>query len=131
MNRLLPILLAALLAAGGLVFQASAQTERRARFVVVVDRSAGVSVDRAAAAVKAAERASGAEGELRVTRTPTEQLSVTHYFAAQEYDAVVGVGLSEAIAVAPVAARFPGTRFTRAGAGGLAAAVMAAAARAQ
>jgi basic membrane lipoprotein Med (substrate-binding protein (PBP1-ABC) superfamily) len=133
MNRRLPIFLAtvvAALGAAGFAFQAAGQTDRPARFVVVVDTTSGPDpalVERAAAAVRRAERATGAEGELRVTRTPTEQLSVTHYFAAREYDTVVGVGLDEAIAVAPVAERFPGTRFSLTGLRGLAAAVAAAA----
>ena len=133
MNHRLPIFLAtvvAALAAAGFVFQAAGQTERPARFVVVVDTSSGPDpalVGRAAAAVRRAERETGAQGELRVTRTPTEQLSVTHYFAAQEYDTVVGVGLDEAIAVAPVAERFPGTRFSLTGVRGLTAAVAVAA----
>ena len=133
MNRRVSIFLAtvvAALAAAGFVFQAAGQTERPARFVVVVDTSSGrdpALVDRAAAAVRRAERATGADGELRVARTPTEQLSVTHYFAAQGYDPVVGVGLDEAIAVAPVAERFPGTRFSLTGVRGLTAAVAVAA----
>jgi hypothetical protein len=36
---------------------------------------------------------------------------VTHWFAARGYD-VVAVGLSEAVAVDPVARRYPGVRFT-------------------
>ena len=133
MNRRLTIFLTtvvAALGAAGLVFQAAGQTERPARFVVVVDRSTALPLERAAAAVAAAERATGAEGELRVTRTPTEQLSVTHFFAAQGYETVVGVGLDEAIAVTPVRERHPGTRFALTGERGVAAAV-AAAARAQ
>ena len=136
MTHRLPIVLTtvvAALAAAGIVFQAAGQTERPARFVVVVDTSSGPEpalTERAAAAVRRAERATGAEGELRVTRTPTEQLSVTHYFAAKRYDTVVGVGLDADIAVSPVAQRFPGTGFTLTGERGLGAAV-AAAARAQ
>ena len=101
--------------------------------MVVVDTSAGPEpalVERATAPIGRAERATGAEGELRVTRTPTEQPSVTHYFAARGYDTVVGAGLDPAIAVAPVTRRFPGTRFALTGDRGLPAAV-AAAARAQ
>ena len=109
----LPVILALALVAG-FAFQASGQTDRPVRFAVVVDTSAGPAparVDAAAAALRRAELASGAEGELRVTRTPTEQLSVTHYFAAQRFDAIVGIGLDEAIAVDPVSERFPATRF--------------------
>ena len=67
-------------------------------------------------------------GELRITRTPTEQLSVTSYFAARGYD-IVGVGLDREIAVDPVAERYPATRFSLIDARGLPAAVAAAAAR--
>ena len=64
---------------------------------MVVDTSSG----RDAAAIArghrrpSAARATGTDGQLRMTRTPTEQLSVTSYFAARGY-AVVGVGLDRA-----------------------------------
>jgi basic membrane lipoprotein Med (substrate-binding protein (PBP1-ABC) superfamily) len=73
-----------------------------------------VLVGRAEDAVERAERA-GAEAEMRVTRTPTQQLSVTHYFAAKGFDAIVGVGLDRDIAVDPVAREYPETRFALAG----------------
>ena len=134
MNSRVPIFLAtavAALAATGVAFQAAGQTQGPTRFVVVVDTSAGPQpglIARAAASIRSAERATGAEGELRVTRTPTEQLSVTHFFAAREYDAIVGAGLDTRIAVASVKARFPDTSFRLTGASGLPAAVSAAAA---
>jgi basic membrane lipoprotein Med (substrate-binding protein (PBP1-ABC) superfamily) len=102
--------LLALIVFGGLQ-TASAAPERRV--VVVVDASAGADpavLDEARAAVKAA----GPAAQLRVPRTPTEQLSVTHYLAASGYRLVVGVGLDRDVAVAPVAARFPDTRFVAA-----------------
>ena len=86
----------------------AAPTERRV--AVVVDAAAGndpAVLDEARAAVARA----GSEAQLRVPRTSTEQLSVTHYFAAQGYRLVVGVGLDRGIAVAPVAAAYPRTRF--------------------
>ena len=94
MTRLLPTLALALVAlfVAGFVFQAEGQSPVPPRFVVVVDESAGrdaAAIDAATAAIRAAR---GADGELRITRTPTEQLSVTSYFAARGYD-VVGVGL--------------------------------------
>jgi basic membrane lipoprotein Med (substrate-binding protein (PBP1-ABC) superfamily) len=58
----------------------------------------------------AAQRDAGPGAELRVPRTATEQLSVTHWFAARGYD-VVGVGLSRSVAVDPVARRYPDVRF--------------------
>ena len=124
------ILIAAVLVLGvaGFVFPASGQEPETPRFVVVVDESAGRDAAAVDAATRAVTGALGAEGELRVTRTPTEQLSVTRYFAARGYD-VVGVGLDRDIAVDPVAERYPDTRFTLVDAGGLPAAVASAAAR--
>ena len=123
MTRLLPILLSAALVLGvaGFVLPAEGQSPAPARFVVVVDESAGrndAAVDAATRAVKAAR---GADVQLRFTRTPTEQLSVTSYFAARGYD-VIGVGLDREIAVDPVAERYPDTRFSFVGADGVAAA---------
>jgi basic membrane lipoprotein Med (substrate-binding protein (PBP1-ABC) superfamily) len=97
--------LLALIVFGGLQ-SASAAPERRV--VVVVDAAAGPA---AVAEARAAAEAAGAEAQVRVPRTPTEQLSVTHYFAARGYRLVVGVGLDRDVAVAPVAASFPRTRF--------------------
>ena len=120
MTRLLPILLSAGLVLGvvGFVLPAEGQSPAPARFVVVVDESAGrndAAVDAATRAVKAAR---GADVQLRVTRTPTEQLSVTSYFAARGYD-IVGVGLDRKIAVDPVAERYPSTRFSLVSSGDL------------
>ena len=128
MTRLSLIAAVLVLGVAGFVFPASGQTPERPPFVVVVDESAGH--DRAAveAATRAVTGARPAEGELRITRTPTEQLSVTRYFAARGYD-VVGVGLDREIAVAPVAERYPDTRFTHVDAAGIPAAVASAAAR--
>ena len=102
--------LLALIVFGGLQ-TASAAPERRV--VVVVDASA--EADPAVLAeAHAAVAAAGHAAQLRVPRTPTEQLSVTHYFAARGYRLVVGVGLDREVAVAPVAAEFPHTRFAAA-----------------
>lgn len=105
------LLIAALLGLtvfGGLQ-TAAAAPERRV--VVVVDAAAGPA---AIAEAEAAVEAAGAQAQLRVPRTQTEQLSVTHYFAARGYRLVVGVGLDRDVAVAPVAARHPDTRFVAA-----------------
>jgi hypothetical protein len=128
MTRLLPIFLIAALVLGvaGFVLPAEGQSPAPPRFVVVVDQSAGARPAAVEAATRAVESAHGARAELRITRTPTEQLSVTGYFAARGYD-VVGVGLVPEIAVDPVAERYPDTRFSLVGAGGLTAAVAAAA----
>jgi hypothetical protein len=123
------ILIALLLGSAGFVFSAEGQPPVPPRFVVVVDASAGrdeAAIDDATRAVTAARR--GAEGELRITRTPTEQLSVTRYFAARGYD-IVGVGLDPGIAVDPVAERYPSTRFTLVDSRDLPATVAAVAAR--
>lgn len=87
---------------------ASAAPERRV--AVVVDTTAGENPAVLAEAQAAVARSHGA-AELRVTRTPTEQLSVTHYFAVRGYDLVVGVGLDDRVAVTPVARKFPHTQF--------------------
>jgi basic membrane lipoprotein Med (substrate-binding protein (PBP1-ABC) superfamily) len=97
--------LLALIVLGGLQ-TASAAPERQV--VVVVDAAAGPA---ALAEAEAAVKAAGPSAQLRVPRTPTEQLSVTHYFAARGYRLIVGVGLDRDVAVAPVASRFPHTRF--------------------
>src|SRR4051812_35320515 len=125
----LPAIVLAVLAVAGFVFQAEGQTARPARIAVVVDTSQGPDpglVERAEAAVAAAD-AGGADAQLRVTRTPTEQLSVTHYLAAEGYDAIVGVGLDRSLAVDPVAARYPETTIATVAPRALAAAVTTAA----
>jgi basic membrane lipoprotein Med (substrate-binding protein (PBP1-ABC) superfamily) len=106
------LLIAALLAVtvfGGLQTAAAAPERQVA---VVVDAAAGPA---AIAEAEAAVEAAGAGAQLRVPRTPTEQLSVTHYFAARGYRLVVGVGLDRDVAVAPVASAYPGTRFVATG----------------
>jgi basic membrane lipoprotein Med (substrate-binding protein (PBP1-ABC) superfamily) len=92
----------------GAVQTAPASPERRV--VVVVDAAAGRDPAVLAEARAAVQRAGG-EAQLRVPRTATEQLSVTHYFAARGYSLVVGVGLNHPVAITPVAARYPDTRF--------------------
>jgi basic membrane lipoprotein Med (substrate-binding protein (PBP1-ABC) superfamily) len=107
------LILAGLLALtiSGCVQAASAASERRV--VVVVDASAARDSAVLAEARAAVERA-GDGAQLRIPRTSTEQLSVTHYFAARGYDLVVGVGLDRRVAVAPVAERYPNTQFEQA-----------------
>jgi hypothetical protein len=130
MTRLLPTLLlaVAVLFVAGFAFQAEGQAPTPPRFVVVVDASAGRDAAAIDAATEAVRSARGADGELRITRTPTEQLSVTSYFAARGYD-VVGAGLDRDIAVDPVADAYPATHFSLTDRDGLPAAVAAAAAR--
>jgi hypothetical protein len=130
MTRLLPIFLIAalVLGAAGFVLPAEGQSPAPPRFVVVVDQSAGRDQAAVDAATRAVEAARDADGELRITRTPTEQLSVTAYFAARGYD-VIGVGLDREIAVDPVAERHPSTRFSLVDSRDLPSTVAAAAAR--
>ena len=54
--------------------------------------------------------------ELRITRTPAEELGVTHLFAARRYATVVAVDLDARVSVTPVAERYPTTRFVTVGA---------------
>jgi hypothetical protein len=72
-----------------------------------------------------ATRAGGADVRLRIARTPTEELAVTHVLAAEGYDAVVGLDLDRAVSIAPVARRFPHVRFVSARPATLAATVRA------
>jgi basic membrane lipoprotein Med (substrate-binding protein (PBP1-ABC) superfamily) len=118
--RILPIAGLLALAIFACVQAAPAAPERRV--VVVVDAAAGrdpAVLDEARAAVARA----GSEAQLRVPRTATEQLSVTHYFAAKRYTLVVGVGLDQRHAVAPVAAKYPRIHFVTAQPGHVAAAL--------
>jgi basic membrane lipoprotein Med (substrate-binding protein (PBP1-ABC) superfamily) len=114
------LLLAGLLAltVSGCVGVASAAPDRQV--VVVVDATAGQD-PAVLAEARAAVEAAGDGAQLRVPRTPTEQLSVTHLFAAKRYDLVVGVGLDRRVAVTPVARRFPETKFVAAQPGHVAA----------
>ena len=100
----------ALAIAGG-VQGASAAPQRRV--VVVVDASAAKD-PAVLSEARAAVAQAGDEAQLRVPRTPTEQLAVTHYFAAQGYTLVIGVGLDHPVAISPVAAKYPHTRFVTA-----------------
>jgi basic membrane lipoprotein Med (substrate-binding protein (PBP1-ABC) superfamily) len=100
----------------GALQTASAAPERR---VAVVVDAAAAEDPAVLAEAKAAVAAAGPEAQLRVPRTATEQLSVTHYFAAQGYRLVVGVDLDRDTAVTPVAEEFPRTSFVTAEPGGL------------
>jgi basic membrane lipoprotein Med (substrate-binding protein (PBP1-ABC) superfamily) len=99
---------------------ASAAPQRR---VVVVVDAAVAQQPAVLAEARAAVARAGDGAQLRVPRTPTEQLSVTHYFAAQGYTLVIGVGLDRRVAVTPVAAKYPDTRFVAAQPGQVASAL--------
>jgi hypothetical protein len=121
----LPAVVLVVLVVAGFVIQAEGQTVQPKRIAVVVDTATGPDpalIERAERTIAAAD-ASGAQAQLRVTHSPTEQLSVTHYLAAKGYDAIIGVNLDRAIAVDPVAAKYPRTLITTVAPDELAAAV--------
>jgi hypothetical protein len=95
----------ALLVAGGTHIDGAAAVPADAAPHVVVVAAPEVA---ATPAVQSAVRAAGAE--VRTPRSPTEQLAVTHLFAARGY-AIVGAGLVRRVAVDPVAERYPSARF--------------------
>lgn len=101
---------------------APAQTAPDRRAVVVVDAAAARD-PAVLAEARDAVAAAGDDAQLRVPRTATEQLSVTHLFAARGFGLVVGVGLDRRVAVAPVASHYPDTRFVSATPGEVAAAL--------
>src|SRR5690242_7605368 len=109
-----------LVAASAAAWSAQPSAGDSPRVAVVVTADDRAAVARAEAVVAAAH---GADVALRVPRTPTEQLQVTHLLAAAGYDAVVTVGLDRRIAVDPVARRYSGVRFIAADQATLAAAV--------
>jgi hypothetical protein len=100
--RLLPTLLVGAVLAG--CATVAGAESGSGRVVVVADASVPHQT------ALAAQRAAGPDAELRIPRTATEQLSVTHWFAARGYD-IVGLGLSRSVAVDPVAARYPNVTF--------------------
>jgi basic membrane lipoprotein Med (substrate-binding protein (PBP1-ABC) superfamily) len=109
MTYRIPLIAGVLALAIFAVVQAAPASPER-RVVVVVDAAAGrdpAVLDEARAVVARA----GDGAQLRIPRTSIEQLSVTHYFAAQGYDLVIGVGLDQRVAVTPVVEKFPRTTF--------------------
>jgi hypothetical protein len=94
--------------AGSAVAAALAQTPTKdqPRVAVVVTSGAGP-----AAVAQARAAAQQQHAQLRVPRTTSEQLGVTHMLAASGYDEVITVGLDRGIAIAPVQARYPQVRF--------------------
>jgi hypothetical protein len=106
----------AIAAAGCVQAAAGSRQTLRPKVLVVLGGKAAESpaaIERARAAV---ERAHGAEVQLRVPPTATEELGVTHLFAARHYDAVIAVDLDRRVSVDPVAQRYPAVRFVDAGA---------------
>jgi hypothetical protein len=60
---------------------------------------------------RAQAAADRAGAQLRVPLTSTEELGVTHLFAARGYDTIVAIDLDRHVSVDPVAERYPGVRF--------------------
>jgi hypothetical protein len=117
MNRLIPSRIGlaatvlAIAAAGCVQAAESSQQKVQQKILVVLGGKAAQSpgaIERARAAV---ERTHGAEVQLRVPQTATEELGVTHLFAARHYDTVIAVDLDQRVSVDPVAQRYPGVRF--------------------
>jgi basic membrane lipoprotein Med (substrate-binding protein (PBP1-ABC) superfamily) len=72
---------------------------------------AGPAAEQPATVARARQLAKDRGAQLRVTHTTADQLGVTHLLAAQRYDEVLTVGVDRRIAIDPVAARYPETRF--------------------
>jgi hypothetical protein len=98
MTKLIVATLAGLVA--GLSAAPEAPAPRAAdRVAVVVDGSGpGAEPRIAAARADARER----HAALRITRTLHDQLSVTSLLAAERYTTIVGYGLEESVAIAPL-----------------------------
>ena len=100
MTRLISTLLAAL-AVGGATTQADVAQPRDR--VAVVLSGAAAHRPGLVAALKGVP--------VRVPRSEAEGLTVNHLLAAQGVHTIVEVGVDRRVAVAPVARRYPGTRF--------------------
>jgi basic membrane lipoprotein Med (substrate-binding protein (PBP1-ABC) superfamily) len=104
----LAVAFAALAAAG--CATAAADGPHKDKVVVVLGGQAAHSpalIERAQAA------ANQAGAQLRVPQTSTEELGVTHLFAARGYDTIVAIDLDRHVSVDPVAERYPSVRFTQ------------------
>jgi hypothetical protein len=118
MNRYVAQLAAAVLAlfAGSAVAAALAETAEttKPKVALVV---AGSAATQPAVLASARETAERTHAQLRVVPTAAEELGVTHLLAANHYDTVITFGVDRRIAIDPVAARYPETRFVEASAG--------------
>jgi hypothetical protein len=119
MNRLQTILAATLLAIAAAGCAQVAEGSQQKVLVVLGGRAAQspALIEQARDAVA---HATGAEVQLRVPQTATDELGVTHMAAARGYDTIVAVDLDRRVSVDPVAERYPGVRFVDAGADTLA-----------
>ena len=73
---------------------------------------AGQAAEQPSEVARARDIAAERGAQLRVTHTTADSLGVTHVLAAQRYDEVLTIGVDRRIAIDPVTARFPDTRFT-------------------
>lgn len=94
--------------------------DTRSKGAIVV---AGTAANDRATLADAHAVAEATGSDLRVVKTSAEQLGVIHVLAARGYDEVVTVGVDRRTAIAPVAEKYPRTRFVAAKANGLGAAM--------
>jgi basic membrane lipoprotein Med (substrate-binding protein (PBP1-ABC) superfamily) len=97
--------------AGSAVAAGLAQTAESDQKPLVAIVVAGQAADQPAVVERARKVAADEGAQLRVPRTTADQLGVTHLLAAAGYDKVITVGVDRRVAIAPVAARYPETRF--------------------
>jgi basic membrane lipoprotein Med (substrate-binding protein (PBP1-ABC) superfamily) len=97
--------------AGSAVAAGLAQTAESDRKPLVAIVVAGQAADQPAVVERARKVAADEGAQLRVPRTTADQLGVTHLLAAAGYDKVITVGVDRRVAITPVAARYPETRF--------------------
>ena len=100
--------LAAIAAAGRAT--AAAEGPHQPKTVVVLGGEAAKSPAMIAQAKAAVARMGDAQ--LRVPQTSTDELGVTHLFAARGYDKIVAIDLDRHVSVDPVAERYPAVRFS-------------------
>jgi basic membrane lipoprotein Med (substrate-binding protein (PBP1-ABC) superfamily) len=72
---------------------------------------AGHAAEQPSVVARARDIAADRGAQLRVTHTSADELGVTHLLAAQRYDEVLTIGVDRRIAIDPVSARYPDTRF--------------------
>jgi basic membrane lipoprotein Med (substrate-binding protein (PBP1-ABC) superfamily) len=72
---------------------------------------AGQAAEQPSVVARARDIAADRGAQLRVTHTTADELGVTHLLAASGYDQVITVGVDRRVAITPVAARYPETRF--------------------
>jgi hypothetical protein len=71
----------------------------------------GQAAEQPSVVARARDIATRRGAQLRVTHTTADTLGATHLLAAASYDEVLTIGVDRRIAIDPVAARFPNTRF--------------------